>query len=444
EMDLLRHWFAGNKFSDDRLQCGLELEGWLIDGAGAAAPDNTLFLQTLERDCVVPELAKFNFEVNVKPQYLAGNGLRDMRLELGATWDHCSKVAKRLGHHILSIGILPTVTNEMLCIANMSPLQRYAALNKQVLKMRGGSPLLLNIEGVDRLKSTHSSLMLEAAATSIQIHLKIPQRLATRYYNASMIASCFTCASAANSPLLFGKRLWDDTRITVFEQAVDTGAKMPRVSFGSGYVQESILELFEQNMQRTVLLPAELEEPPAVMPYTRMHNGTVWTWNRPLIGFESDGQPHLRIEHRPMSASPSVEDLFADVALYLGLTQFLANLQIPPETCLSFADAEANFYAAARSSLTAEIKWIDGKRWAINELLRSSLLDEAMLWLETTGACHTEILKAHELLCERFRRGQNGAIWQARRFGELGRDSLALQRAYEDNQALGIPVHEWN
>ncbi|MFN3190914.1 MAG: hypothetical protein ACE361_10360 [Aureliella sp.] len=444
EMELLRSWFAGNKFSDDRLQCGLELEGWLVDQSGAAAPDNTLFLQTLERDCVVPELAKFNFEVNVQPQYLAGNGLRDMRLELGATWSRCAKVAERLGHHILSIGILPTVTDEMLCIENMSPLQRYAALNKQVLKMRGGTPLLLSIEGKDRLKSTHSSLMLEAAATSIQIHLKIPQRLAVRYYNASMIASSFTCAVAANSPLLFGKRLWDDTRITLFEQAVDTGAKLPRVSFGAGYARESMLELFEQNLERRVLLPAERDEPPSVMPYVRMHNGTIWTWNRALIGFEPDGQPHLRIEHRPMSASPTVDDLFADVALYLGLTQYLANLQEAPELKLPFSEAKNNFYAAARLSLDAKIKWIDGNRWDIVELLRTSLLDQAMVWLETTGASHNEIRKAHELLLERLEARQNGAKWQARKFRELERDSLALQQEYETNQASGTPVHAWD
>ena len=349
EMELLRNWFAGEKFCDDRLQCGLELEAWLIGRDEQPVPDNALFLSTLERKWVVPELSKFNFEVNVSPQYLAGNGLRDMQSELRATWQRCEKVAERLDHRIVSIGILPTVTSDMLSLENMSPLQRYAALNKQVLRMRGGSPLRIEIDGRDHVCSEFPSLMLESAATSIQVHLKVPQRLAVRYYNASVVASALTVAMAANAPLLFGKQLWDDTRITVFEQAVDTAGPSPRVSFGDRYLEHSLLEMFESNLHRRVLLPVELEEPPALMPHVRMHNGTIWNWNRPLIGFEADGQPHLRIEHRPMSASPSMADLFADVSFYLGLVNYLANLQDPPRGVVALRERQGELLSSCQT-----------------------------------------------------------------------------------------------
>lgn len=445
EMELLRNWFVGSKFCEDELQCGLELEAWLIGRDGLPVPDNSLFLTTLERKWVVPELSKFNFEVNVSPQYLAGCGLRDMHSEFSSTWSRCREVASRLEHRIVSIGILPTVTNEMLCLENMSPLRRYAALNKQVLRLRGGSPLTLDIQGVDRLHTSHHDLMLESAATSVQVHLKVPPRLSVRYYNASVIASCLTVAVAANAPFLFGRRLWADTRISVFEQAVDTAGPIPRVTFGRGYVEDSLLELFEENLaSHRVLLPAELDEAPALMPYVRMHNGTLWNWNRPLIGFEPDGRPHLRIEHRPMSASPSIVDLFADVALYLGLVLYLGEQDVAPETQISFDRARQNFYEAAQRGFDARILWLDGKFHDIATLLDESLLERAMEALSQAGVRHEEVSSSFEVLRQRVRTRQNGASWQQRKFADYDGDLGRLLNHYQELQASMLPVHAWN
>ena len=443
EMELLQSWFHGEKFCDDALQCGLELEAWLVGRDGLPVPDNSLFLSTLQRDWVVPELSKFNFELNVKPQYLSGNGLRDMQADLTATWQRCRKVAEELEHQVVSIGILPTVTNEMLCLENMSPLRRFAALNRQVLKMRGGVPLTLEIEGDDQLSTVHQDLMLESAATSVQVHLKVPQRLSTRIYNASLIASALTVATAANAPLLFGRRLWDDTRIPLFEQAVDTAGPLPRVSFGDCYIQDSLLEIFEGNLRRRVMLPVEMDEAPARMPYTRLHNGTIWNWNRPLIGFEPDGQPHLRIEHRPMSASPSIADLFADVALYLGLVLHFANRVPAPESELSFDVVKSNFYRAARYGLAAEIDWFHGQRMELAELLLNQLLDAAFQALSETGVGSDQLQVSQDIIRERLETRQNGAAWQRRKFEQFDRDPVALLLDYQRRQSCGLPVHRW-
>jgi gamma-glutamyl:cysteine ligase YbdK (ATP-grasp superfamily) len=445
ETELLRAWFDGNKFCSEELQFGLELEAWLIGQDGLPVPDNSLFLAILDRESVVPELSKFNFELNVLPQPIAGHGLRDMQSELRATWARCSQVAQQMNHRVLSIGILPTVTEGMLCLENMSPLKRYAALNEQVLRLRDGKPLTLEIQGSDALKSAHHDLMLESAATSVQVHLKVPQSVSVRYYNASLVASCFTVAMAANAPLLFGRRLWDDTRITLFEQAVDTDGVQPRVSFGHRYLDESLFQIFEDNLAKhRVLLPVELEDAPAKMPYVRMHNGTIWNWNRPLIGFESNGQPHLRIEHRPMSASPSVTDLFADVAFYLGITHFLATQESAPERQLPFEVARRNFYSAAKNGFRARIQWLDGNSYSVQSLLRERILDAAVEGMQQLRIPEDQIVAHRQTLMGRIESEQNGASWQRRKLASVDGDLQRLLLSYESHQRANQPVHTWS
>ncbi len=445
EMELLQSWFEGHKFFDDELQCGLELEAWLIDANGLPAPDNTLFLTALDRHMVVPELSKFNFEFNVSPQYVAGTGLANMQSELRATWLRCEQVAAEMRHRIVSIGILPTVEDSMLCLANMSPLKRYAALNERVFRLRHGKPLTLKIAGIDTLESVHRDVMLESAATSLQVHLKVPQAAAVRYYNASLIASAFTVALAANAPLLFGHRLWDDTRIPLFEQAVDTGGTHPRVTFGKRFLKESLFELFEHNWDaHRVLLPVHIEQAPARMPYVRMHNGTIWNWNRALIGFEADGRPHLRIEHRPMSASPSLADLFADVTFYLGLVHGLATLAAPPESRLEFDTVQRNFYTAAKFGLEGQLRWLDGTSYTAADLLHNRLLPMALEAMTQLAISPDQINSAHEILTGRISTRQNGASWQRQALEHCAGDQRRVLATYEANQRQSQPVHTWS
>jgi gamma-glutamyl:cysteine ligase YbdK (ATP-grasp superfamily) len=444
EMELLHSWFEGGKFVHDQLQCGLELEAWLIGQDGLPAPDNTLFLSTLDRQMVVPELSKFNFEFNVSPQYVAGEGLAVMESELRATWLRCEQVAAQLGHNIVAVGILPTVADAMLCVENLSPLKRYAALNERVLRLREGRPVHLRIAGMDVLESRHHDVMLEAAATSLQIHLKVPQADSVRFYNASLIASSFTVALAANAPLLFGHRLWEDTRIPLFEQAVDTGGRFPRVTFGEGYVRESLFELFQHNCQEhRVLLPVRLEQAPARMPYVRMHNGTIWNWNRPLIGFEENGQPHLRIEHRPLSASPTLADLFADVGMYLGLVHSLATAATAPEALIGFDKVRRNFYAAAQYGLQAEVSWLDGRVYVLAELLADRLLPLALEAMSRMGIATQCVERCQTVLEGRVQSQQNGASWQRRAFEHFLGDRQQILAAYLSHQHRSQPVHTW-
>ena len=220
ETRLLGEWFRDKAFSSQVPVCGLELEAWLIDRRAMPAPCNQEFLDKMGDPLVVPELARFNVELNVHPQPLSGTALGRLQADLQHTWDRCQAVAASLDTRLMMVGILPSVTQSHLSLANMSQLKRYRALNEQVLRLREGKPLMLEIHGREHLNVVHNDVMLESAATSLQLHLKVSVEDAVRYYNAAQIVAAPMVASAANSPYLFGLDLWDETRIPLFEQAV--------------------------------------------------------------------------------------------------------------------------------------------------------------------------------------------------------------------------------
>lgn len=452
ELAQLRSWQQQGAFVDGPMTTGLELEAWLLEADVQPAPDNELFLESLSSDLVVPELAKFNFELNVQPQLVAGVGLEQMQQELCATWQLCGERASQLNRRITCIGILPTVTQPMLCLQNMTPRTRFAALNRQVVRMRRGAPLSLDVEGIDELHTTHHGVMLEAAATSLQVHLKVPLAHAARYLNAFSIGSAASVALAANAAIVFGKRLWHDTRVTIFEQAVDTSDGRRRVSFGDAYAPKDLLTLFESKAREfPVVLPVELDDAPERVPHLRLHNGTLWSWNRPLIGFEENGQPHVRIEHRVMSAGPTAIDMFANVALSLGLAHSLAfysetsggsSRDLPPEDQCMFDQARQNFYAAARQGLTAQVMWL-GKRWSLQELLIERWLPLARTGLERLEVEQRLIDNALSVLEQRTQSGRTAAVWQLEAFDRHQGNTAAMLEEYLMCQATGKPVHSW-
>ncbi|MCA9099128.1 MAG: hypothetical protein KDA36_12115, partial [Planctomycetaceae bacterium] len=379
ELEILRQWFHDERFSARELTAGLELEAWIVDATGHPLPWNDRIIELAEPDTVVPELSKFNVEFNVDPRPLADRGLSELAAELESGWHQLDTAANQLGASITSIGVLPSITDSMLSLANMSNLHRYRALNEQVLRLRQGNPIRLDIAGPESLLLEHRDVMLESAATSFQLHLQVPLRDSVRYYNAAIIASAPLVAIAANSPFLFGHRLWEETRIPLFEQAVDAGrSPLPRVTFGSGYASNSLFEIFSENDSAyPILLPLTLEDSSARLVHLRLHNGTIWRWNRPLIGFDEDGTPHLRVEQRVMAAGPTVQDMTANMALYYGLVENLAHAPLPPESRLPFAAARDNFYAAARDGLECRVKWLQDGARPLGELLLTELLPRA-------------------------------------------------------------------
>lgn len=449
EAELLWNELAANRFSDIGEIGGYELESWLVDHNYFPAPINQAFLARFDSPLVVPELSRFNVELNGAPLPLRGGALSSMARELEHTWQQCQDVAHELDSVLMMIGILPTVRQSDLCLANMSDLRRYRALNEQVLTRRAGRPLRIHIEGREHLHLDHPDVMLEAATTSFQIHLQSAQRDAVRYFNASLIAAAPLIAAAGNSPLLFDADLWDETRISLFEQSVDIGDQPEqghrRVSFGHGYARESLFECFAENLQaHPVLLPILMDTSPAQFAHLRLHNGTIWRWVRPLIGFDADGTPHLRIEQRVLPAGPTIADMMANAALYFGLARFLASLGDPPESGFAFEHARNNFYSASRHGLQASLTWLDGNRIDAHTLLLEEVLPMARHGLKTLGIGADDIEHYLGILEARVRGGQTGAVWQ-RRYREKHRaDNLHLVAAYLERQRSGAPVHEWD
>ena len=446
EMLVLHQWFEEGRFSERRAIGGLELETWIVSEQGDPLPVNEVLLERVNSPDVVPELSRFNVEFNVEPQPLAGRGLELLASEMDRTWKACDRVGAGMGASVMAIGILPTVTEQHLSLRNISSSLRYRALNEQTLRLRQGRPIRLNIEGRERLQTEHHDVMLEAGTTSLQLHLQVPLREGVRFYNASTILSAPLVAVVANAPFLFGRALWEETRIPLFEQAVDVGGgRFPRVSFGSGYAERSLEECFVENRAHyPVMLPLAMDDASEHLAHVRLHNGTIWRWNRALIGFDGPGRPHLRIEQRVPAAGPTTIDMAANMAFYFGLVEALATSPMPPEERLLYSTARANFYLAARYGLDAELVWLDKQPVSVRELVLQQLLPLARQGLTQLDVSEDLADRLLGVIEARVAGGQNGAVWQRRFVERYGRDMPLLTREYRNRQRAGGPVHTWD
>lgn len=459
-----KHFSSINSDTQLPLSIGFEMEICLLDQAGEPAQRNALFLQRIQETAIASqislELAQFNIELNSLVLQLQGSVLRELEQELKYLWDICSQVARDINCSLLMVGILPSLREEHLNLKNMSPMTRYKALNEQVLRSRKGRAIELDIQGSETLKSIHQDVMLESAATSFQLHLQIPLSRSVRFYNAAIILSAPIVAVSANSPFLFAKDLWCETRIPVFEQAVSVGGfdgamfgPIKRVSFGSGYARDSLLECFEENNEHyPVLLPEVFASDVEDLAHLTLHNGTVWRWNRPLVAFtdkhctttgKQHRDYHLRLEHRVIPAGPSIVDSIANAALFYGAITALAHEYTIPEQQLSFVQAKENFYLCAKQGLKAKINWLEGKELPLKNLLLDSVLPLARNGLTQLGIDRADIDYYLGIIEQRTRSGQTGASWQRQYVEKYGKNMLALTRAYQKNQQSGRAVHEW-
>ncbi|MDH5711470.1 MAG: glutamate--cysteine ligase, partial [Gammaproteobacteria bacterium] len=452
ETALVKEWFDNRRFSSGELMAGYELEAWLINKRGHPAPINKEFLALADNAMLSPELAKFNIELNVEPERLQGNVLSTFEGSLNRLWLQCSTTAQSLEREFLGIGILPSLQDDDLTLKNISMLDRYRALNEQVLRQRKGLGIKLDINGTEHLQVIHKDVMLEAAATSLQIHIQVPQALATRYYNASILLSAPMVAISANSPCLFGKRLWQETRIPVFEQAVPAGGyggaaagPVKRVGFGTGYARESLYECFLENLEHfPVLLPVHFEDGAAELKHLRLQNGTIWRWNRPLIGFDQDGSPHLRIEHRVCAAAPSMLDNIANIAFFYGLVHYYASHEQPPEQQISFADVKQDFYRCAQLGLRHKTRWLGGEVKSMQGIILDTLLEQSEIGLNKLGVVDKDVQRYLAIVEQRVSQNKTGSQWQLDFLNAHQDDSNLLTLTYLNNQKTGRPVHEWD
>jgi hypothetical protein len=451
ETNLLNRLIEQNACSTRQPVAGFEIEAWLVDENMRPSPINEHFLATLNHPLASAELAKFNIEFNSTPTPLMDDVFSCLHEQLQATWSAADQHAQTLGCKVVMIGILPTLEQSDLNLSNMSNMNRYRALNEQVLHARRGKPIHIDIAGAEHLKFDHDDVMLESATTSFQLHIQLPLSIAHHFYNASIIASAPVVALSANAPFLFGKELWHESRIPLFEQAVESGGysgasqgPIRRVSFGSDYARHSIIECFQENLDHfPVLLPVEQDSTLEAFAHLRLHNGTIWRWNRPLVGFDDDGTPHIRVEHRTPASGPSVIDSIANAAFYYGLTQNVCDEIMAKGWPLPFAQAKDNFYQAARFGLDSHIIWFDGNKQRLAHLFQTELLPRAISGLESLGVRPSDIDVYMDVIRQRLAHRQNGSQWQRQYISEHDHDFTEMLRNYIKNQNTGNPVSTW-
>lgn len=450
ETQLLNKMIKQNACSTRSPVAGFELEAWILNKNMQPSPINNSFLTSLNNPLAFAELAKFNIELNSTPTPLAGNVFSRMHNQLQSTWDSAYQHAESLQKKLMMIGTLPTLEQSDLVLANMSDLNRYRALNEQILKSRG-KPIHLEIIGNEHLKLEHHDVMLESATTSLQVHIQLPLEMAHHFYNASIMVSAPIVALCANSPYLFGKDLWHESRIPLFEQAIETGGyagashgPIKRVSFGTDYARQSISECFNENLQHyPVLLPVDLGTAPEAFEHLKLHNGTIWRWNRPLVGFDEDGTPHIRIEHRVPAAGPTALDCMANAAFYYGVAKSLCDEIMEKGLTIPFSQAKDNFYQAARYGLDSQIIWLDGQKQHLSTLIQKELIPRAFMGLMSLGISRCDTEDFLDIIMQRLSHKQNGCSWQ-RQYIQSNPDFKSMTQVYLKNQQSARPVAEWS
>lgn len=139
-----------------------------------------------------------------------------------------------------------------------------------------------------------------------------------------------------------------------------------------------------------------------------LHNGTVWWWNRPCYGVH-EGVPHLRIENRVIPSGPTVLDELANAAFFTGLLLALPEEYGDISRLMSFHDAKANFFNAARHGLGAQFNWLGGKSQTATKLILEQLLPLARAGLLRQKIDGRDVDLYLGTLEERARAGQTGA-----------------------------------
>ncbi len=443
---------------------GLEQELFLVDAEWRPAPLAVELLERLDDPRVTTEIGRFNLECNLRPLVFGGSCLSTIETRLHGVLAAIDAQAQDLGARAVLTGILPTLRKSDLALQNMVPAERYYALNEALTRLRGG-PYTMQIKGTDELLITHDSVMLEAANASFQVHFQVAPEEFARLYNIAMAVAGPVLAAAVNSPLMLGRRLWHETRIAVFQQSIDTRQAVsemrdiePRVSFGRRWVDDSVLEIFKEDISRfKVLLGKAIEEDPfdeiaegraPALKALQLFNSTVYRWNRACYGVK-DGIAHLRIENRVLPSGPSVLDEVSNAAFWFGLVSALANAGEDVRSHIAFDTVRTNFVAAARHGLDAQLEWFGGGTLTAQELIGSHLLPMAEHGLEAGGIDRADIDRYLGTIRSRVESRQTGASWLLGSLSAMqGQGSpdermAALVAATAARQNEQLPVHEW-
>ncbi|MGH3968587.1 MAG: glutamate--cysteine ligase [Mycobacterium sp.] len=463
-LDVFETMLAQSSFEFDRPLTGMEIECDLVDADYQPAMSNEDVLAAIADPAYQTELGAYNIEFNGPPRPLGGRTGIELEAEVRASLNAAQSKANANDAHIVMIGILPTLMPEHLRGSWMSQSTRYAALNDSIFAARG-EDIQIDIGGPEPLSLHYPTIAPESACTSMQLHLQVSPADFASNWNAAQVLAGPQVALGANSPYFFGHQLWAETRIELFTQSTDTrpdelkaqGVR-PRVWFGERWIT-SIFDLFEENVRYfPSLLPQVSDEDPVAelsagrtpqLPELRLHNGTVYRWNRPVYDVV-DGRPHLRVENRVLPAGPTVIDMVANSAFYYGMLRTLSEEDRPVWTKMSFAAAHANFLEAAKSGMAASMYWPGVGQVTTDDLVLRQLLPMAHEGLTRWGVAAEARDRFLGVIEGRAKTGRNGAVWQVSTVRTLQEGGLTrpaalaeMLRRYCEHMHANEPVHTW-
>jgi CBS domain-containing protein len=447
----------------DRQRIGAEQELSLVDKYFKPSRIGPSLLNRLNDPHFTTELALYNLEINLDPMDLKDNCFSLMENQLRQLLDKLDGSTQELGSHVILTGILPSIDIRSGQMDYMTPSPRYVALGEVIKRLRG-QDFELNIQGIDELILAHTNILFEACNTSFQCHLQVSAEDFVDQYNWAQLISGPVLSICTNSPMLFGRELWSETRIPLFQQSIDIRSKgyhlrerQQRVSFGNRWIRE-ITEIYKEDIARFTLILTDLTEEDALetlasgniprLKALNLHNGTIWKWNRPCYGV-TEGVPHLRIENRYLPAGPTVVDEVANLAFWVGLMKAMPDTYRSNWGNLAFEDTKGNFYKAATAGMQSSMIW-EGKLVPASQLVTDTLLPMARKGLASVGVTQKETDKYLNIIESRARLGKDGSTWLTRSFRklkkELNRDEamVAVTAAMHKRRMRRQPIHQWS
>ncbi len=468
DMQALEYMLHNQFFETGITRIGAEQEMCIIQKKSFKAAPIALEIIDLLQDkpWLDTELAKFNLEINLDPRVFTGSALKDMEAE---TNEKLQIIKSELAHFqsdILLTGILPTLHKNDLESHNLTPRERYKLLVESLSAQLLGQAFELRIQGIDELLLRSHTPLLEAANTSFQVHLQVDPENFVTYYNIAQALTAPVLGISANSPIVFGRRLWHESRIALFQQALDVRTtnehmreRSPRVNFGSDWVHNSILDIYREDIARfrSLIYPETNENSMETvlagniprLSALQVHNSTVYRWNRPCYGISDTGKPHLRIENRVLPAGPTVVDEIANAALWLGAVVGCAKEWGDIRKKMSWEDVRDNFEKAARFGMDSKFTWFKDKKITVTDLVQHELIPLAKEGLASQGINSGDIDFYMDIISQRAKLNLNGARWQLRAFTKLKKETsmdeaiTVMTSAIYENQTLGKPVHTW-
>jgi CBS domain-containing protein/gamma-glutamyl:cysteine ligase YbdK (ATP-grasp superfamily) len=449
----------------DIQRIGAEQELYLVDEHWRPAPIAKRLLQLINDEHFTTEYARFNIEINLDPLKFTRDALSKMEADLKAKVKKAELAAQQINAHVIQVGILPTVRRQDIGMYNVTDLPRYKMLTEILHELRGGM-FELHIDGTDNVVLDDAHSLYEASNTSFQVHFQTTPDDFAQHYNWAQAITAPLMAITSNSPLLLGNRLWQETRIALFQQSIDTRTtadflrqRKPRVTFGNGWIKNSVLEVYQEDIARhpAILKNTQAEDPFEILskgeiPKLRalgIFNGTVYRWNRACYGI-TNGKPHIRIENRNMPSGPTSVDQMANAAFWLGMMKGMPDKYKNIHETTDFDYAKNNFIKAAQYGLDTQFRWVGFQETITpKELILDELLPIAKAGLQKAGIIKRDIETYLGIIKKRTETGKTGAKWQLRSFEKLKQNGsaeealVAVTSGLHQRQQRGLPVHTW-